>query len=263
LHASVYLESRARGMYLQSIVGKMVEKTICEFANAVTVPTPEYRDYLHKTSQGKTKKIYVVPSCVDVNRFTLRSSKKIQSELGVPLDNYLVFYHGSPYPENFKALKILVHVVNELNKRGLETKALVAGDFQNNVVANSQDIIFTGWLTQEELARYMSSADIAILPLYLKSKGISTRILEYMASGKATITTKYGATGIEFAVREGGLVIVNTPKEMVETADYLLRNESFRESVGKTARMIIEKYLSPKSVGERLDSIYSEILNFA
>lgn len=262
LQASVSLESYARGMHLESIVGKMAEKMTCEFADAVIVPVPEYEDYLSKISGRNGKKRYVVPSCVKIDQFIPLSDTEIRSKLGLPLNNYLVFFHGSPYPENFKALELLVRIVDELNKNGLNTKALVAGNFKDKV-SNTENIVFTGWLSQEDLAQYINVADIAILPVYTECKGISTRVVEYMASGKATITTKDGATGMGFAVKEGGLITTNTLREMVDVASHLLRNESLRESIGRTARMITEKYLSPESVGFQLESVYNAALNRA
>jgi glycosyltransferase involved in cell wall biosynthesis len=260
LQASVSLESYARGMYIESIAGKMVEKTTCECADAVIVPVPEYKEYLSKISGQNAKKCYVVPSCVKIDQFIPRLDTEIRSKLGLPLNNYLVFFHGSPYPENFKALELLVQIVDELNKNGLSTKALVAGNFGNKA-SNTKNIVFTGWLSQGDLAQYINAADIAILPVFTECKGISTRVVEYMASGKATITTKDGATGVGFAVKEGGLVTANTLTEIVDAASHLLRNESLRESIGKTARLITEKYLSPESVGLRLESVYDRILN--
>jgi len=257
LHASIYLESYPRGMYVESIIGRAIEKILCKFSDALIVPVPEFKDYLCKSrsKNERKEKIYVVPSSIDVDLFKPCSDANLRNKLGLPSHRYLVFYHGSPYPENFRALKDLIQVVDELNRRGFPTKALVAGHFTDRI-SNAPNVIFTGWLSQEKLADYINAADIAILPIRMTSKGIYTRILEYMGCGKATITTKEGATGLWFAVKDGGLIVKDRISDIVDSAILLLKNEALRNEIGKNARVIAEKYFSHKSIGLLLESVY-------
>jgi len=262
LQTSLFPEAWLRGDYIESIIGRMIEKMVFDFADAVTVPVPEYKEYASKIYGQSVERCYVVPSCVDIHQFSPHTSAKNRGNLGLPLKDYLVFFHGTPYPENFRALEKLIQIVRELNKRGLPTKALVAGDFESNV-SNIQDIIFTGWISQEDLARYINIADMAVLPIQWFSvcKGICTRIVEYLASGKAVVTTKDGATGLGFAVEEGGLIAVDTLEEMIDAIVSLLKDNSLRDSIGRNARMVTEKYLSPKSIGILLESVFKKTLN--
>jgi glycosyltransferase involved in cell wall biosynthesis len=259
LQASVSSESRQRGAYLESIIGKMVEKITFDITDGVTVPVPEYKEYLSTISRKAPERCYVVPSCVNINQFTPYSNIEVRSKLGLPLQSHLLFFHGAPYPENFRALEMLTQIVDDLNKAGLETKALVAGNFENKL-SQSPNIIFTGWLSQEKLARYINVSDIAVLPIYTKCMGISTRAIEYMASGKATITTKDGATGLGFATKVGGLIAVDTLEEITNAAALLLQDKQLCKSIGRTARSITEKHLSPEAIGLQLESIFDEIL---
>lgn len=259
LQASVSLESRSRGAYLESIVGKIIEIMACDHTDGVTVPVNEYKEYLSQISKKGAERCYVIPNCVNLNIFKPNSVADTRKRLNLPYKNHLIFFHGSPYPENFKALKILNQVIDRLNKKGLETKALVAGHFKD-METQTKNMIFTGWLSQEKLAQYINVADIAILPVFTKCLGISTRLIEYMASGKATITTKDNATGLNFAIKEGGLIAVDTLEEITEAAATLLENVQIRESISKNARAITEKYLSPESIGLQLESIIKKLI---
>jgi len=255
IHASAMIEGLERGAPFEGVVGMLVERLIDLSLDALLVPTTDCANYFRGINSWKGGPIFVLPSCVDLDQFRARPSLKARAEMGVSPKERLLLYYGSPYPENIEALELFLRAIYLLREMGYNVKGVVAGDFKSDRRV-AEDIFFTGWLSQEELARYIGAVDLAILPIYLKSKGISTRVLECMASGRATITTRNGAAGLESAVDKGGLLVADSVEEMVKSAALLLEDDSMMNAVGEAARRTIEKELSPTSIGKRLESIY-------
>ena len=108
----------------------------------------------------------------------------------------------------------------------------------------SDFVIFNGWIDREESPEKLACSVIGIGPLRLTdvTKGaLPIKVLEYMASSLPIIAQN--GTLPENILEDGknGFFIKNA-QELAEKINYLLDNESIRESFGTKSKEMAEKF---------------------
>ncbi|KAG9453891.1 hypothetical protein H6P81_006795 [Aristolochia fimbriata] len=105
-------------------------------------------------------------------------------------------------------------------------------------------VVFTGMLQGEELSQAYASGDIFVMPSESETLGLV--VLEAMSSGIPVVAARAG--GIPDIIpedQEGKTGFLFTPGDLedcVAKMDILLKDENFREAIGKAARGEMEKY---------------------
>jgi len=107
-----------------------------------------------------------------------RRIKEYQTENCVDKDDYFI-YVGNIKPH--KGITTLITAFLEARKEGLRSKLLIVGNAEkfrtvdNNIyslVADNDSISFTGWVSDEELIKYISRAKALVLPSLYEGFGI-------------------------------------------------------------------------------------------
>lgn len=101
---------------------------------------------------------------------------------------------------------------------------------------------------------FMAAHDIMIAPL-LSGSGMRVKIIEAMGMGKAVITTKIGAEGINYTDGDN-IFIADTADEMVKTIRNLLENPKEVRRVGDNARQLIESHYDNAKIIDNLLAFY-------
>jgi len=257
IHASAMIEAKDRNNRVEAFIGLFIEKILVHSLDALISPTSQCIAYFANLTSRK-RIFNVLPSCVDLSNFRPERTDEPIKLLKKSPDDFVLFYYGSPYPENVKALEMFVEVVSRSLANGLDVIGVVAGDFEDSIF--DDEVYYSGWLSQEDLARYLSAVDVAIIPLLLESKGISTRVIECMASGTPTITTANGVLGLEKAAIEGSLLVADSVDEMTNLVNRLARANTLKKKIGTEARKFIERELAPSTIAQRLETIYRSVI---
>jgi glycosyltransferase involved in cell wall biosynthesis len=111
-----------------------------------------------------------------------------------------------------------------------------------------------------EIYKYLSSADILILPSY--SEGLPMVVLEAMACSLPVIATRVG--GIPEAVAEGksGILIEKKNVEsLTEAIKYLLTHKDIARRMGNNGHEIVKNKFSWGKSAEGVLNVYKEIIN--
>lgn len=105
---------------------------------------------------------------------------------------------------------------------------------------------------------YMQRFSIMVVPLFSGS-GIRIKIVEAMAAGKAIITTAIGAEGINY---ENGqhLLIAKDARSFTDAIIKLCNDSVLRETLGKNARMLIEREHDNTKLMQKMTDFYTELL---
>ena len=128
-------------------------------------------------------------------------------------------------------------------------------------VANKKidNIDFLGWVDGAEKLKVLSEADIFVLASY--SEGMPICILEAMATGLPVVTTNIGGLkdffedahmGYEVGIKDAGDLQLKLEK--------LIDNTQLRTKIGNSNVSYVRKYFSPKTVCDRLESIYESVI---
>ncbi len=105
---------------------------------------------------------------------------------------------------------------------------------------------------------FILSKSISIVPL-LSGSGVRIKIIESMSLGKAVISTRTGAEGIEYTEGEN-ILLADTADSFVLAIARLYENPQEAVKLGKNARRLMEAKHDNRKIIGRLEAFYQKIL---
>ena len=142
---------------------------------------------------------------------------------------------------------------------GYERKNLEAFCKKNGL---ENDVVFTGWVSREEVFKYLSQSDIYYSTTF--KEGGSWAFFEAVAMGLPVVCLKI--SGPDMIVSdEGGIKIEPTnPKNVIDKLSHglyqLSINSQLRQKLSANAKDTLLENLTWEKMMERIESIYDEIL---
>jgi len=105
----------------------------------------------------------------------------------------------------------------------------------------------------------LDRAAVAIAPIRIGG-GQRMKVLHSMAAGKATVTTRRGAAGLDVDLADPPLSIADDAEGLARATVALLRSPATRHELGRRARAAVQTRNTPAAYAARADSIYRELL---
>ena len=121
-------------------------------------------------------------------------------------------------------------------------------------------VIFTGKIKREEVPIYINSADVCLAPFGSernKVTGLSPlKVFDYMACGKAIVTTDVGGLR-EFTEKYNiGLAVPpDNSKKLTEAIFKLINNKELQERFGREGRKIAVKEFSWSKIAKEVEKV--------
>ena len=172
---------------------KAIEINLCNQCDAVICVSDDDRHLLIRDGVYPYL-LHTIPHGVDLSTFHACQPVDVRSRFEIPETATILVYHGTfAYPPNLEAMHVFAEeLLPRLKTRGLEVHVLAVG---RNPPSHSRDpaIHYTG--SVEQVAGYLKSADLAVVPL-LQGGGTRMKILDYFACGVPVISTRKGIEGI-------------------------------------------------------------------
>lgn len=177
------------------------------------------------------------PGGVDCQLFHPYYEKQaIREQLGVS-KKHLLTYVGRLAPEkDVKTLMAVAHALPEDTKKQIQWVIIGDGplreELQNDAPSN---MIFTGYLTGEQLAECYSASDLFVFPSPTETFG--NVVIEALASGTPAVTANCG--GVKNIVKSGVtgyLCETGNVTEFVNAIQTLLENDKLRHQLGVEGR---------------------------
>ena len=188
---------------------------------------------------GYKGKVEVIPNGVDVSRFSLSDgSIKNTEKIVLITTSRLVVKNG--VRDIIKSLNYLSENVSlDILGRGPLEEELKS---QTEILKLENRVRFLGDISQKDIPRYLSKADIFVRPSLSEGQGIS--FIEAMAAGLPVITTPVG--GIPDFLKDGetGLFCeISNPESIAKQVKRLIDDKDLRARLVENAKkMVIEKY---------------------
>jgi len=214
----------------------------------------------------KSKPIEVIYNGSDFNFPVTREISEIRKELGVGINDVIVFMIAriDPWKDFFTFIKAVKIVVN----RNKNVKFYIVGDGPLRSVIG-QTIIEEGIIDnlkilgeKRDIFNYINAADISVLST--NGEGFSNSILESMSFSKPVIATAVGGN-IELLGTEnqfGLLVPPKSPQKFASAIISLVENKTQRETIGDAARKHILQLCDLKKCVSSYERIFaSNFLN--
>ncbi|MFB0525851.1 MAG: glycosyltransferase family 4 protein [bacterium] len=244
-----------------------LEKLTYKTANLVIATNESYKKIAAERGKVKEEEIFVVRTGPDFQRLKLL---KAEPELKRGR-KYMVCYLGVMGPQDgVDYLLRSVEFITRTNGRGDILFVLVGGgDSFNDLKKMSVDlgvqqhVLFTGRIPDEELVRYLSTADVCVGPdpkNELNDKSTMNKIMEYMAMAKPVVS--FDLKEARFSAQDAALYAKpNDTEDFANKILELLRDEKKRQQMGEYGKKRIEEKLSWSHTGKELIKAYEKVLS--
>ena len=242
---------------------KKLQKFYTGKAKMIIAPSKYFKNIISNWGIPK-QKIKVIYNAVDVQRYTLKSSKeeaREQLKLDPKARIILTVARLAPWKGIDKVIRVLPGVLRKVP----EAKYVVIGEGDRSNLERltknykvKDKVIFTGRITYSKIPYWFKSADVLVL--YSGYEGFSHVILEAMAAGIPVIASKRG--GNPEAIDDGvnGLLIpINKKEELKKAIIKVLTDQEFVQRLVKGGKKKIKEFNWDNLVKQTLE-VFKSVL---
>ena len=201
-------------------------------------------------------RVYVLRNGINVKKFskelTNEERDNLRNSYGIKKDDIVIIYCGRLMKE--KGVKELILAIKQLKNKD-KVKLVIVGSsnfgnknktkYEEELLEISKDmkenIIFTGFIHNEDMYKIYKMADIAVVPS-LWEDASPLVIVEQMASGLPIVSTISG--GIPELVEDNALLVERDEKivnNLSKNIDYLIENPDKRNEMSEKGKILSEK----------------------
>jgi phosphatidylinositol alpha-mannosyltransferase len=169
--------------------------------------------------------------------------------------------------EKRKGFESLLKAYGQVKRRFPDVRLIVVGPgtrlrvrYENEVRSDGlKDILFVGYVPQEDLPRYYASADVFCAPA-TGQESFGIVLLEAMACGKPVIATRIeGYASLMTDQVEGILVPPRDSEALGKAISSVISNPALAQEMGRNGRKKAETY-SWQHIAQRIADLYSDLL---
>ena len=212
-------------------------KKIHDLADLTVTPSADVAETLRSHSFANVE---VLGRGVDATLFSPEQrDEALRREWGAQGEDPVYLMVGRVAGE--KNLELGLDAFRQVRAEHPNARCVVVGDgpLREKLMERFPEVVFTGVKTGEELARHYASADVLLFPSETETFG--NVLLEGMASGLATLSYDYAASGIHVVDGRNGLKVPRgNEAEFVQRARVLSKVSGWRH-LGVEARDHCEK----------------------
>ncbi|MHA2153593.1 MAG: glycosyltransferase family 4 protein, partial [Candidatus Thorarchaeota archaeon] len=228
--------------YLQPF-GRFVESRTLMLADQVLAINKHLGSYASRMGARREPKI--ITAGIDKTRFNPDvDGTAIRGELGIHENEIVIFFMGWLY--DFSGLREVAQSVSE-TASDVRLLVLGRGDLLGELKelsarTHANKIIVLDWVSYENVPKYLSAADICILPAHLNEimrDIVPIKLYEYLACWKPVIVTKLPGVMKEFG-KNNGIVYVDHPEDVVEQAKVIHNDEKLYNDLSHAALQFSE-----------------------
>lgn len=232
---------KIRSSLLAPII-KWVEKRIYKNTDLLSANNPAMAKYCVELSKRTGQTVVHFPP-LDLSHFQKYSGDlALRSALGIAEGDQVIVYMGS-----FFYFSGLVDALDEFAKASRTSTnlkfLLVGGGEQDSELRQrvsalglSEKVIFTGFVSYEDLPRYLKMADVAVNtlePTLVANVAFPNKVLQYMAAGLPVVSTKLDGLYSVFENQTGN-VWAEDAREVIREASKLIEQKSVEPGSAKS-----------------------------
>ncbi|MBC8346022.1 MAG: glycosyltransferase family 4 protein [Candidatus Marinimicrobia bacterium] len=240
--------SRRRNARLFKIAKRLEFGWMKKFDKIITV-TEEDKQFCISNWQNLPA-IEVIPPQVHVNDFKVEKNR-----------NEICFIGSFNREPNLQALEILLdEIIPRVKNNNPEILLKIAGKYLPEKLINKVDTTdganYFGFV--QDIDTFVASSTLFVAPIFIGA-GLKMKLTHSLACGTPVLTTPIGAEGINIGP-ENGLWIEKTPDALSEKCFELVKNEVELEQTGIRGKKEVNRFFSPQSVNEKLNTLYGTLI---
>lgn len=128
----------------------------------------------------------------------------------------------------------------------------------------SEAVIMTGFLPMRDAWEYVRNADVCVSPFYptfILNSTSPTKLVEYMAMGKAVVANDHPEQRLVIEESGGGICVPYQEKIFADAIAYLLTHPEKACEMGKKGRAYVERFRSYDVIAGQVDREYQMLCN--
>ena len=216
-----------------------------------TISNQDKNKYLELNCPVKTENI---PFGIETKNYNENKARN-------KMDDKLKFFHlGSmDWKPNLEAVGWLIDEIwPKIQKKIPNAELHLAGKNMPDWLFKKKNLNVFNHKEVKDSSKFISDHDIMFVPL-LSAGGIRVKIIEGMAHGKAIISTKIGAEGIEYKNGEN-ILIANSPNDFYNEALKIISGKTNYEKIGENAREHVLKTYDQNKISKKLVGFFESVL---
>ncbi len=207
------------------------------------VTTLEYLKKGYEALGVPPEKILVTPNAVDLHRYESLDSERatLRSVLGLATDRPIVMYTGHLYEHKG------VHTLLEAAEHLPECDVVLVGGWPKDVdrlrkqYSALDNVLFTGFVSNTELSRYVSAADVCVLTHLAGDRSAPEtcplKLFEYMAAARPIVASDFAAIRSVMRHEDNGILVESgSAKVLAEGVRRVLAEPALAKALGDRAR---------------------------
>lgn len=218
-------------------------------------------DYVANYWKSKSKRpdntYFTWKNCIKTENFmreaSLGQKNGLMEKFGLESDDFIILFTGRIIPE--KGVLELIQALDYIDNEKVKIIIIGSARFANKsctsyeravakeIEKHKEQVIFTGYIPNEELYQYYSLADIAVVPSRWEEPA-GLVVIEAMAAGKPVITT--GSGGIREYTDGNCSMFVNNDeflsKSLAERIFQLMNDTNLMHEMGVMAQKKAQEY---------------------
>jgi glycosyltransferase involved in cell wall biosynthesis len=246
----------------------LLEKLSCRLASRVIATNESYKAVEMERGRVPAERIYVVRNGPNLERLQPAEPAPALQQRASTILGYVG--HMGPQDGVDYLLRALHHLVYDLDRRDVFCVVVGKGDMLSELKALAEEleteryVWFTGWIPDEDLLRYLSTADICLDPdpsNPFTDRSTMVKMMEYMALGKPIVAFDLP----EHRVTAQDAAVYARPNDELDFARQiaaLMDDPERRRAMGAKGRKRIEEELAwPHQIGfllEAYESLFEE-----
>ncbi len=196
--------------------------------SSAIVATSDYYAQQSSHLTGYLEKLRYAAPGVDLERFRGDRTDFLRRKYRLGDEKILLYVGHLDRESRHKGVQYLIRAMRII-RESLDAKLVVAGrgnyiDRYRRLAADEgvpEDIIFAGFIPEDEMPLYFNSADLLVLPSCDRAEGFGMVLIEAQACGTPVIGTDVG--GIPFAVDDGVTGLIVPPGDVSGLAGAIVR----------------------------------------
>jgi len=242
-----------------------------ETADGIICVSNAGKDHLIKKWDVPARKLVVFPNAVDVRKFKSNTDARTQvrKTLNV-VDNPTMLFVGNFF--HWHDVATLLDAFAYVLKSHPDARLVLVGDGERRpaMVKRVADlgiyhaVSFTGLVPHTEVPRYMSAADIAVVPYPPMQQEMwlsPLKLFEYMASGRAVVASEIGQIIEVIQNGENGLLVPpGDVSALTNALNELIHDTDLRSRLGARAKEDAERKYSWDHYISRLATMFEAVI---
>ncbi len=201
------------------------------------------------------KKVYVIPTAIDLDRYKLRSQSAMESP-----EKFVIGWTGSV--SNYKYLKTIEPALSRFLREHTRAEFMLISDrCWKHELLPPEKVRFIMWDREKEVSA-LHLMSVGIMPLtddeWTRGK-CSFKMLQYMAAGLPVIVSP---VGMNLDVLQQGNIgfAADSPDEWYEALTALYEDWSLQVKLGLAGRKIVEQFYNADTIARELADIFKSLL---